>query len=110
MDEPLSSLDRQLNLALLGWQNGTDVSKRQQLNLGIETAQINYERLEKRYQDSGGLNDQGFISETETQMQEQNIFSARSESRCGDRPLGLWMIAASSADSSTWSSLGFLPK
>ncbi|UCD74540.1 MAG: HlyD family efflux transporter periplasmic adaptor subunit [Phycisphaerales bacterium] len=64
-------------LALSAWRDGDDVSQRQKLDLDIETAEINYERLEKRYQDSGRLNEQGFISDDEYKRDEISMIEAK---------------------------------
>ncbi len=63
-----SELDRaQLNLrlsilALDAWREGEDVATREQLASALETAEINFDRLEARLENSVRLHEQEFIS------------------------------------------------
>lgn len=52
-------------LALEGWQKGEVVNKRQELQLAKETAAINLERLQDRFQESSKLVQQGYIAKDE---------------------------------------------
>ncbi|MEY3021047.1 MAG: hypothetical protein RIS86_243 [Planctomycetota bacterium] len=52
-------------LALEGWQKGEVVNKRQELELAKETAAINLERLQDRFQESSKLVQQGYIAKDE---------------------------------------------
>ena len=66
-------------LALQAWQEGEDVSKRKELDLAIETADKEYDRLQKRYEDSQGLRKQDFISEDELKRDEIAMIQARAK-------------------------------
>jgi HlyD family secretion protein len=57
-------------LALRAWEEGEDVSRRKALELAIETAQINYDRLVERYEESKKLVAQEFISQDEFKQDE----------------------------------------
>ena len=52
----IAELDKQ------AWEEGEVVSYRQSLALGIETKQINRDRLQKRFEDAKSLLDNGYIS------------------------------------------------
>jgi HlyD family secretion protein len=52
-------------LALLAWENGEVVTKRQNLALARETAEINLKRLRERFEESAKLVEQKFISKDE---------------------------------------------
>jgi multidrug efflux pump subunit AcrA (membrane-fusion protein) len=52
-------------LALEAWENGEDVSRKKELELQLETATINHERLVERYAESQVLAQQEFISQDE---------------------------------------------
>ncbi len=52
-------------LALLAWENGEVVKKRQELDLGKQTAEIDLARLKDRFQESSKLVQQNFISKDE---------------------------------------------
>ncbi len=52
-------------LALEGWMRGEVVNKRQQLQLGKETAGINLDRLNGRFEESAKLVEKGYIARDE---------------------------------------------
>jgi len=52
-------------LALQGWQEGEVVNKRQQLQLAVETAGINYDRLKGRFEESAKLLKDRYIAKDE---------------------------------------------
>ena len=52
-------------LALEGWMRGEVVNKRQQLQLGKETAGINLDRLNGRFEESAKLVEKGYIAKDE---------------------------------------------
>jgi HlyD family secretion protein len=52
-------------LALMAWTEGDHIKMTQTLDLAVETAQINSERLTKRFEEAKDLVDQGFISRDE---------------------------------------------
>lgn len=64
-------------LALLAWQEGEVVSRRQQLRTSLETAEINYERLKERYHNSIRLHENEFISGDEMKRDEIAMIEAR---------------------------------
>lgn len=53
---------RLADLALASWREGQLLSQRQQLAMALETAEINYERLKRRMEESEALHEDGFIS------------------------------------------------
>jgi multidrug resistance efflux pump len=53
------------DLALEAWEKGEDVSRKKELELNLETATINHERLVERYEESQELARQEFISQDE---------------------------------------------
>ena len=64
-------------LALRAWEEGEDVSTRQDLALGLEIADINYRRLVDRYTDSKKLVEQQFISTDEFKRDELTMIEAK---------------------------------
>jgi len=77
----LSLLDVDIRLARLtleAWRMGEDVSRRQTLELDVETAEKDYERLVARYQASQRLLEQEFISRDEYARDEIEMIRARS--------------------------------
>lgn len=64
-------------LAFKAWKEGEDVSKRNELALDIETADINYKRLVDRYEESKNLVAQEFISQDEFKQDEISMIEAR---------------------------------
>ncbi len=64
-------------LALKAWEDGEDVSKRKELALELETAEINYNRLVDRYEQSRQLVEKQFISEDEFKRDEIAMIEAR---------------------------------
>ncbi|HRQ75855.1 MAG TPA: HlyD family efflux transporter periplasmic adaptor subunit [Phycisphaerales bacterium] len=64
-------------LALLAWQEGEVVSRRQQLRTSLETAEINYERLRERYHNSIRLHEREFISGDELKRDEIAMIEAK---------------------------------
>jgi multidrug efflux pump subunit AcrA (membrane-fusion protein) len=72
-----ANLDIELTeLALRAWEEGADVSKKKQLDLAIETAEINYNRLVDRYEESKALVKQEFISKDEFKRDEIAMIEA----------------------------------
>jgi multidrug efflux pump subunit AcrA (membrane-fusion protein) len=65
-----------VQLALRAWEEGDDVSKKKQLDLAIETAEINYNRLVDRYEESKELVKQEFISQDEFKRDEIAMIEA----------------------------------
>jgi multidrug resistance efflux pump len=63
-------------LALRAWEEGDDVSRKKQLDLAIETAEINYNRLVDRYEESKELVKQEFISQDEFKRDEIAMIEA----------------------------------
>ncbi|MHC4217232.1 MAG: efflux RND transporter periplasmic adaptor subunit [Planctomycetota bacterium] len=72
----LSEMDRAnlsvnlAELALRAWQEGDDISKKKSLDLAIETAEINHDRLVDRYEEAKELVKQEFISQDEFKRDE----------------------------------------
>ncbi len=66
-------------LSLKAWQEGDAVSKRQELALAVETAQLNYDRLQERYEDSKRLQEQNFISYDELKGDEIAMIEAKAK-------------------------------
>ena len=64
-------------LALEAWEKGEVVARRQELKLSLETAEINFERLAERYEDSQRLHAQEFISGDELQRDRISKIEAR---------------------------------
>ena len=60
-----------------GWIEGEVVSTRQDLKLAVETAELNFNRLEQRFEASGRLFEQEFISEDEYKQDEIALVEAR---------------------------------
>ena len=63
-------------LALRAWEEGDDVSLKKQLDLAIETTEINYNRLVDRYEESKELVKQEFISQDEFKRDEIAMIEA----------------------------------
>ena len=66
-------------LALQGWSEGEDVKSKQDLELALETAEINSERLAKRFEEAKALVDQGFISQDEYQRDRIAMIEAKAK-------------------------------
>lgn len=66
-------------LALDGWINGDLKSKKQQLDLAIETAEINAERLKLKFVESGKLLQEGHISKDEYERDRIEKIKAEAE-------------------------------
>lgn len=64
-------------LALRAWERGEVATRRKQLNTALETARINAERLEQRYEDSKHLYEQEFISADELKQDEIAFIEAQ---------------------------------
>lgn len=64
------------DLALKSWEEGDRVSRETELNLAIETAQKNYDRLVDRFEASKKLLAQEFISEDEYRRDEIELIEA----------------------------------
>jgi HlyD family secretion protein len=65
-------------LALKAWEEGEHVSARQNLELELETAEKDYQRLVERFEASKELLKQEFISEDEFKRDEISMIQARS--------------------------------
>ena len=65
------------HLALEAWEKGEVEARRQDLKLELETAEINFERLDARYEDSQRLHEQEFISGDELQRDRISRIEAR---------------------------------
>ena len=68
MDSDLEKSDLNIEiarLALKAWTEGEHIKKTQELELALETASINSDRLKKRFEEAKDLVDQGFISRDE---------------------------------------------
>jgi len=75
-----TTLDRQTaELALKGWEEGTDKSMRLELKLAVETAEKNMSRLSDRFAESGKLLEKKFISLDEFKQDEIAMIEARAE-------------------------------
>ena len=68
---------RLAELALDGWKNGTVVSRRKELDLEHETAQMDYTRLFEKFEESEELFKQDFISQDDFKMDEINMIKAK---------------------------------
>jgi HlyD family secretion protein len=66
-------------LALRAWAEGEVASRRQQLELSLQTARINFDRLEERYRNSLELFEEQFISHDE--LQRDNIAMIEADAR-----------------------------
>lgn len=78
-ESDLAKADLQItlaDLALKAWQEGEDVSKRQELALAVETAEKEYTRLEERFKESASLLEQKFISLDEYKRDEIALLQA----------------------------------
>ncbi len=65
-------------LALEAWQKGEDISTRRKLQLELDTAEKEHERLLDRFETSGDLRKQEFISEDEYRRDEIELMRADS--------------------------------
>jgi len=63
-------------LALQSWQEGEVVAKRQDLDLAVQTADKNYQRLLKKYESSVELYEQKFLSKDELDQDEIAVLNA----------------------------------
>jgi multidrug resistance efflux pump len=63
-------------LALQAWQEGEVVAKRQDLELAVQTADKNYQRLLKKYESSVELYEQKFLSKDELDQDEIAVLNA----------------------------------
>ncbi len=73
-----ADLDKTLaGLALQAWKEGEVVSRRQQLKLEIETADMDYRRLFDKFQESKELVKQQFISQDDYRTDEINMVKAK---------------------------------
>ena len=63
-------------LALEAWEQGEVVSRRQDIELELKTAQMDFDRLLEKYEESKELVEQRFISEDEFSMDEINMIQA----------------------------------
>jgi multidrug efflux pump subunit AcrA (membrane-fusion protein) len=70
---------RLAELDLKAWTEGDDVSRRQTLDLEVETKTKNYDRLVARFEASKGLLEKKFISPDEFLMDEIAMIEARSK-------------------------------
>lgn len=79
MASDLEKADLEIEIAELAkkaWEEGEVVSKRQTLALGIETKQINRDRLQKRFADAKSLLDNGYISLDEYEQDRIKLIEA----------------------------------
>ena len=63
-------------LALKGWEEGVDVKRRQDLQLELRTAELDFERQEVRFEASKRLYEQEFISLDEYKIDEIRLVEA----------------------------------
>jgi len=74
-----AELDVELaDLALLAWEKGEDKSRRKELDLELETAQKDFERLNDKYTESKELFRQSFLSLDELRTDEIDMIRAQS--------------------------------
>ena len=64
------------SLALQAWKEGEVVAKRQDLDLAVQTADKNYQRLLKKYESSVELYEQKFLSKDELDQDEIAVLNA----------------------------------
>ncbi len=76
-------------LALQEWREGTVASRRQDLELAIETAKKDLERLRIKFDEAKNLVEKGFISQDEYRQDE--ISFVRAESNVQKAELDLWV-------------------
>lgn len=69
----------QAKLALLAWQEGDDVSMRNQLALSVRTTEKNHKRLEEKYRKSLELRSRDFISQNDLETDEINLIRAEAD-------------------------------
>jgi len=67
------------DLTLKEWQDGEVVTKRQDLNLALQTAKMNYNRVKERFQASTRLFEQDFISYDEYKGDEISLVEAEAK-------------------------------
>lgn len=82
-----------LRLALLAreaWLEGEDVARREELASALETAQINFERLETRVENSQRLYEQEFISFDELERDRIAMIEARARLRQAQRDIEVY--------------------
>lgn len=78
-------------LALKSWEEGERVSRIEELDLAIETAEKNYDRLVDRFEASKRLLDQEFISEDEYRRDEISLIEARAKLKQAERDKQVYM-------------------
>lgn len=66
-------------LALKSWQEGELKSKREELQLAVDTAEKDYARLVERFKASERLREQDFISEDEYRLDEIELLRAKAQ-------------------------------
>ncbi len=79
-DSELAQADLEIRLAELAldaWRDGELLSKQRQLELDIETAEMNYNRLVDRVEQSRRLAEEGFISEDEYERDRISMIEAQ---------------------------------
>ncbi|MCH8342879.1 MAG: HlyD family efflux transporter periplasmic adaptor subunit [Planctomycetes bacterium] len=77
-EQDKAELDVRLaELALEGWEKGEVVSRRQEIDLELKTAQKDYDRLKERYDESVTLESQKFISRDELKQDEIAMIRAK---------------------------------
>jgi HlyD family secretion protein len=91
-DLALKDVDIRLaELALESWEQGERISERQKLELSVETARKDYERLVARYEASGKLLEQNFISQDEYDQDEIAMIRARSSLQQAESALEVYL-------------------
>jgi HlyD family secretion protein len=78
------------NLALLAWENGELVSKRQSLALAKETAEIDLKRLNDRFEQSAKLVEKNFISKDEFEKDRIAMIEAKAKAKQADLDLQVY--------------------
>ena len=75
-----AELDIELaRLALLAWEEGDLVSKRQTHEIAIQTAEINLNRLQERFEDTKSLLEKGFIPKDEYEQDRIKLIEAEAK-------------------------------
>ena len=75
-----AELDIELaRLALLAWEQGDLVSKRQTHEIAIQTAEINLNRLQDRFEDTKSLLEKGFIPKDEYEQDRIKLIEAEAK-------------------------------
>lgn len=77
-------------LALLAWENGELVSKRQSLALARETAEIDLKRLNDRFEQSAKLVEKNFISKDEFEKDRIAMIEANAKAKQADLDLKVY--------------------